>query len=598
MSLAALALVLPALATRSFDATRPAATFDGQECYTQEGDIRIWTRIERLADPDRTLFTSETYNDVTAWPAESSFAPWIADMFGTATPHSSTFLLHAGPNIAFGRGTPILFIPGAGDNASRGFVTMATHMDLAGRPVYALTFAHPHGDVFRHAEVIANAIARIKEETGAAKVDLVAHSKGGVEAAIYLSHTSSADWGDTPSAEAYESIGTTYRGDVRKALFLATPLAGIDTAFRWTNANLLGLTASSALAPTSWNTYYPYTTASWAVSTDLSDQDFLADGDDLFPGQRQLLARQPHDLPGGDSNLGTYALQFDWYTTYQGGLGYWSDSDGIDAAVDAGGNVIEHLRTNGVDPGLRLYALAGTNPLMPNGTGDYLTTVFGEAWSEASAGTVASWSSFVADLVGDGLVEQGLTRDEVQGIVSGALVLGEVSGVSDGLVFVESAGGLDRLAGRGATVVQTDTVNLSHIDLLYASPITGQLLIDAAGADGGEAWMAAVGARYTSEDSIGWVDRALAEDDTGGGDPGDTGGGNDTGDTAGGNDTAVTDTAAGADDTATDGMQDVDDGKGGAWGGCEGCNGTGTAPAGILGVLAAVFVRRRRETRA
>lgn len=596
MSLAALALVLPALATPSFDASRAAATFDGQECYTQEGDIRIWTRVERLSDPDRTLFGAEAYNDVTAWPAESSFAPWIADMFGTATPHSSTFLLHAGPNIAFGRGTPILFIPGAGDNASRGFVTMATHMDLAGRPVYALTFAHPHGDVFGHAEVIADAIARIKEETGAAKVDLVAHSKGGVEAAVYLSHTRSAEWGDTPTAEAYETIGTPYRGDVRKAVFLATPLAGIDTAFRWPNANLLATSASSALAPTSWNTYYPYTSASYWLSTDLSDQDFLPDGEDLFPGQRQILARQPHDLPGGDAALGTYALQFDWYTTYEGGVGYWSDSDGIDAVVDAGGRLIERLRTNGVDPGVRLYALAGTNPLMPNGTGDYLTTMFGEAWSQSSAGTVASWSSFVADLVGDGLVEQGLTRDEVQGIVSGALLLGEVSGVSDGLVFVESATGVDRLAGRGATVVQTDTVNLSHIDLLYASPITGQLLIDAAGADGGEAWMAAVGARYASEDSIGWVDRALAEDDTGGGgsDSGDTGS-TDTGDTGGGNDTAVVDSGTdGTDDTATDGMQDVDDGKGGAWGGCEGCNGTGTAPVGILGFLAAAFLRRRR----
>lgn len=586
MSLAALALLLPALATPSFDATRPTATFDGPECYTHDGDLRIWSRVERLADPDRTLFAAENFNDVTAWPAESPFAPWIADLFGTATPHSSTFLLHAGPNLASGRGTPILFVPGAGDNASRGVVALATHLDRAGRPVYALTFAHPHGDVFRHAEVIADAIARIREATGAARVDLVAHSKGGIDAAVYLSHTATSEWGDTATAEAYERIGTPYRGDVRKAVFLGTPLAGIDTTFRWPNGNLLATRAASAFSPSSWNTYYPYTTASWAITTDLTDQDFLPDGQDLFPGQRQLLARQPHDLPGGNAILGTYAFQFDGYTTYEGGLGYWSHSDGIDAVVNAGGNLVTHLAANGADPGLRLYALAGTNPLLPSGTGDDLTEAFGEAWSGATAGTVASWSSFIADLVGDGLVAQAVSRDEVQGIVSGALVLGEVSGASDGLVFVESATGADRLAGRGATVVQTDTVNLSHVDLLYASAVTGQRLVDAAGADGGEAWMAALGARYSSADSIGWVERALAEDDTGG--ASDTG---DTGDTGGASDTAGADTGgANTDDAATDEPQVGDDGKGGGSGGC---NGTGTAPLGILGVLAAALVGQR-----
>ena len=67
-----------------------------------------------------------------------------------------------GPRETIATGTPILFVPGAGDNASRGFITMATHMDELNRPVYALTFAHPHGDVFMQAELVANAIARIK----------------------------------------------------------------------------------------------------------------------------------------------------------------------------------------------------------------------------------------------------------------------------------------------------------------------------------------------------------------------------------------------------------------------------------------------------
>ena len=65
-----------------------------------------------------------------------------------------------GPSSAIASGTPILFVPGAADNGSRGFITMAWHQDLIGRPVYALTFAHPHGDAFEQAELIADAIAR------------------------------------------------------------------------------------------------------------------------------------------------------------------------------------------------------------------------------------------------------------------------------------------------------------------------------------------------------------------------------------------------------------------------------------------------------
>ena len=584
MSLLALALALPAHATRSFDPARPEAVFDGQECYTQDGGIRLWSRVERFSDPDRGLFAVEAYNDVTAWPAESSFAPWIADMFGTATPHSSAFLLHAGPNLDFTAGTPILMVPGAGDNASRGFVTMAARMDLRGRPVYAMTFAHPHGDVFRHAEAIADAIARVKADTGAAQVDVVAHSKGGVELALYLANTAEAEWGDTPSAAAYEAVGTAYRGDVRKAVFVATPLGGIDTAYRWTNANLLGLDADTALAPTSWSAYYPYGTATWTVRDDLAAQDFLPGDGDLFPGQRQLLARQEPELPGATPALGAYAVQLDWYTTYEGGTGFYSTSDGIDAAIEAGGDLLGTLARNGADPGVRLYVLAGSNPLMPNGTGDFVAQVFGEGVAEMGEATTSAWGNLLAELVGDGLIEQGVAREEVQGLVSGALVLGDVSGPSDGLVFVGSATDAGALTARGARVVESAVKNLSHIDLLYASPITGQMLLDASDDSAANTWMAAVGRRYVEEDSLGWVEAALAEDEGTGGD--------DTATDTGANDTASGDTGAPGDDP----MQDVGE-EGGAWGGCEGCAGTGASPVGAFGwVVAAlgVLARRRR----
>jgi MYXO-CTERM domain-containing protein len=209
--------------------------------------------------------------------------------------------------------------------------------------------------------------------------------------------------------------------------------------------------------------------------------------------------------------------------------------------------------------------------------------VFGDAF-EALGSSTTAWSGFVADLVGDGLVAQGIAREEVQGLASGALVLGEVSGPSDGLVFVDSATDAGALTARGATIVDAAVKNLSHIDLLYASPITGQLLIDAADDAPANAWMAAVGQRYTREDSLGWIEAALAEDEIP--ETGDTGSNAD--------DTGGVESGAPSDALA-------DAGKGGAWGGCEGCSGTGEdpAPSGalLLGIAALLGVRRRQSSR-
>ena len=210
--------------------------------------------------------------------------------FGTSEPDSGTFLLHVGPDIGLATGTPILFVPGAGDNASRGFITMASHFDYAFRPVFAITFPHPHGDVFQQAELVADAVAVVKARTGADHVDIVSHSKGGIATAVYLSNTASGTWGTTDTATAYASVGTPYDGSVRRAVFIATPLGGIDTAYRWSSGTEMSLDADTAFSPSSWSDYYPYTTSNPFGSSALTDQDFLPDGADLFPGQRQLLA--------------------------------------------------------------------------------------------------------------------------------------------------------------------------------------------------------------------------------------------------------------------------------------------------------------------
>ncbi len=155
-------------------------------------------------------------------------------------------------------------------------------------------------------------------------------------------------------------------------------------------------------------------------------------------------------------------------------------------------------------------------------------------------------------------------------------------------MFVESAIAADQLDARGARIVETYVANLSHLDLLYASPESGDALVAEAEADPlRERWRAALGARYREADTVGWVERVLA--DASGGD--DTGDGSD-GDTASVEDTGPADTAS-ADDSG-------DDSEGGppAGGdsGCAGCaSGTRGAVGGIPMLLLAfgVMVRRR-----
>lgn len=488
-----------ALATTGFDPTTPVARFEGLETWTQAGDIRLWNALERWEDPDRTLFRAESFNDGLAWK-DTDYTPWIATAFGTTVPHGSTFLLHVGLHEETAEGTPILMVCGAGDNASRGFVTLATHMDRLNRPVYAVTFAHPHGDVPMQAEVVADAVAVVLARTGASQVDLVGHSKGGIAAAVYASHGPEADW----AREDYATVGTRYRGDVRRLVLIATPLGGVDTSYRWPGLNLYALDPATTVNPSSWDRFYPSSTAVPLVYDTLVDQDFLPDGADLFPGQRQLLRRQAAPLPGSLGWLGAYALQPDWYTTYEGGLGFQSRSDGIDAAVSAGGDLLGRLAANGVDPAVEVYLLAGTSPILPNGD-DELAAQFDRL------GDVVDYEELLAAL-GDHGVPVDAEPEELAALEDGALVLGEVTGISDGLVFVDSALDPDALTARGALVVERAAVALSHLDLLYASPLTGELLVEAAEAGGPEdAWMRAFGARYTEADTIGWIERALAD---------------------------------------------------------------------------------------
>ncbi|HMV66067.1 MAG TPA: hypothetical protein PKA64_04390, partial [Myxococcota bacterium] len=494
-------LLAAAQATSSFDPTSAEQIFSGVETYTTDGSAQLWAAIERHADTETSLFGPQQFNDTTAWPDDSPFMPFISTCFGTHEPDSGAFLLHVGLGAQTAHGTPVLFVPGAGDNASRGFVIMTLFMAAEGRPVYGITFSHPHGDVFEQAEVVADAIARIKERTGADQVDVVSHSKGGVATAIYLANTPGADWGD----RAYEAHGTPYRGDVRRAVFIATPLDGVDTAYRWPGINYGALDADKAASPSSWDDYYPATTAVPLNKVDLGRQDFFPGGGDLFPGQRQLLKAQPVDLPGSMPWLGVYAAaQQDWYTTWHGGLGFYSSSRGIDAAVEAGGSVIDRIAAQGADPDIELFILAGKSPLLTNGTWLLADQLYDNVWLDIATASVDVWSSLITEITTHTMPSLRVSQGDIQGLSSGKLILGEITAPSDGLVMLRSATRVEALNARGAQVKETRIVNLAHLDLLYANPDSAENMREQAEADPVEyGWITGLADRYEQADTVG-----------------------------------------------------------------------------------------------
>lgn len=103
---------------------------------------------------------------------------------------------------------PVLLVPGWFDTA-RDLAAMRIRLIAAGWPaewVEAITFEEPTGSNRDHAVELARAIEALLERTGAAHVDVVAHSMGGLATRWYL--RTSAD----PRVRRAVFIGSPHRG--------------------------------------------------------------------------------------------------------------------------------------------------------------------------------------------------------------------------------------------------------------------------------------------------------------------------------------------------------------------------------------------------
>ncbi len=272
----------------------------------------------------------------------------IVKYFGGAMPASSQYLLHLAPGWQHNRNPiPVILVPGAGMDAvsfvnlyGMGYPGMQQQLVSLGYKVFVITFAHTHGDNFYQAESLAHAIEQIKFMCKVEQVDLIAHSKGGIAARIYMSGLAAA---------------TPYRGDVRRCVMLGTPNLGTDFAFRNPSISLpIYLTGSNGVI--AWDRLNYLGTL---VNTSL--QAIYRDG--AFPGQCQLLHKWNNQYP-------LDMTQPDWWTTYHGGQGFISHSRGIQAAIADGGDSIARLEAAGVAPGVELCVLAGDNHMFGPISGD------------------------------------------------------------------------------------------------------------------------------------------------------------------------------------------------------------------------------------
>lgn len=292
----------------------------------------------------------------------------IVAAFGSPTPGAEHYLLHLAPGWNSNRNRrPVLLVPGAGLDATSftdlfamGYTGLQQQLVALGYRVFAVTFSHLHGDNFLQAIQLADAIGRVGEMTGCEQVDVIAHSKGGMAARIYLS-----DFCSTP-----------YRGDVHHYVMLGTPNLGLDLSFRNPLLNYL-IYASGSSGAMAWDRVLTF-----GFMVNVSERSIYREG--CFPGQSQMLYRWDEIHPLDQ-------LQQDWYTTYYGGEGMISHSRGIERALANGGYLVEKLNRRGLDAGVRFSVLAGNKhfftviPGDQTGPGDGLVFVDSVLATEALA---------------------------------------------------------------------------------------------------------------------------------------------------------------------------------------------------------------------
>lgn len=333
---------------------KPEAVFEGS-------DAAPWAMVERHGDP-HPRFPQEPFLDKLV-----HFFPPVAKAFGTNRPHSSKFLLHVAPD--WDKATkpnPVILLPGANDDATRRYAHPLSTQDDAflttpglmqslaarGFAVFAISFSHYHGDNRYQGEAVANAITRIRQLLGregdeSFKADLITYSKGAMAARCYLSDGS--QWyGDT-------RFLTPYRGDVRHVVFQCGPIGGLDMPYRYYAYNL-SLLSNDIPGPVGCKSMMLY------GFTKPAGDLYILSGN--WTGQLQMLYDTSRlGVPYGPLSA-TPDAGYSAMVLKKGGKSFILDSPGLEAACEAGGNMIERMNERGLPPQVTVSLVGGTKPII------------------------------------------------------------------------------------------------------------------------------------------------------------------------------------------------------------------------------------------
>lgn len=113
---------------------------------------------------------------------------------------------------------PVVLVHGTMENRYDNWSALAPKLKEAGYCVFALNYGGSSGavlgtgDMLDSARQLADFVDRVRAATGAAKVDLVGHSQGGVVSRSYIKHLGGAAEVDTLASLGPPNHGTTFSG--------------------------------------------------------------------------------------------------------------------------------------------------------------------------------------------------------------------------------------------------------------------------------------------------------------------------------------------------------------------------------------------------
>jgi triacylglycerol lipase len=166
---------------------------------------------------------------------------------------------------------PVLLVPGWGDNAPD-LQPLVIRLIEAGWPqtrISALTFRDPVGSNREHAEEVAQAVETLRSLTGSDRVDVVAHSMGGLAVRYYLQFQ-----------EGHQVV--------RRAVFLGTPHRGTVAAMlAWGDGGREMVPGSDFLSRLNDNDGIPPGVEVLAIRTPV-DLRVIPGSSAMLPGARNL----------------------------------------------------------------------------------------------------------------------------------------------------------------------------------------------------------------------------------------------------------------------------------------------------------------------